>query len=66
MVVRAAVKTAGFKGSCGEVEAWYHEESPGEAIGKSAAQLQKDPSILKRPAPWDDNQEQEQQWNEAI
>jgi hypothetical protein len=36
---KVAVEGLGLKGLCREVEAWHHEESQGEAISESTAQL---------------------------
>ena len=60
----AARESPGLKGLCKEVEVCLHEERLWEAIGESAAQLQKTPTVLKMPVLWDDHEEQ-QQWSGA-
>lgn len=43
-----------------EVDAWYHEESPGGNIGGSAVHLQdKTPEVLEMLGSWDDYQGQQ-------
>lgn len=43
-----AVEGSELKGSRGEVEAWYNDESRGEATGKSAVQLQQKTPVFGR------------------
>lgn len=43
-----AIKGSGLKASCKEVEAWHHEKSQWEALGKKAAQLPQTTPVLWR------------------
>ena len=63
-VASVAFESPGLKGSCREVEALAPWKEPMRGyLWKCSTAAAEDSSVLEMPVPWDDHQEQQQQWS---